>query len=110
MAALVAHGGDANLVPLSPSIGERRALVFFAHAFEPGLLLLRHELTALLVCFVKVSFPHRPGRDLPTLLHDTLASVIPDRLGVAMTCLFHSWNRPIGGMHSRRSLKRLRRG
>jgi hypothetical protein len=71
-AALVESAELANL----PSIG----LSLFAHAFELGLLLLRHELTAFLVALREGLFPHCLGRELRTLLHCTLAVVVPGRL------------------------------
>jgi hypothetical protein len=55
-------------------------LSFFAHAFELGPLLLRHELPPCLVPLRVALFPHRLGRELRTLFHSTLASVVADRL------------------------------
>src|SRR4051794_16107656 len=55
-------------------------LSLFTHAFKLGLLLLRQELTAFLVALREGLCPHCLGRELRTLLHGTLASVVPDRL------------------------------
>src|SRR4051812_14033298 len=71
------HISDRRSVPHQLA---KVGLSLFAHAFELGPLLLRHELTAFLVPLRVGLFPHRLGRELRTLFHGTLASVVPDRL------------------------------
>src|SRR3954465_14418144 len=61
-------------------------LSLFAHAFELGPLLLRHELTPFLVPLRVGLFPHRLCRELRTLFHSTLRALSPTGLFVAMTC------------------------
>src|SRR4051812_29560747 len=55
-------------------------LSLFTHALKLGLLLLRQELTAFLIALREGLFPRCLRRELRTLLHGTLASVVPDRL------------------------------
>src|SRR4051812_47461204 len=72
-------GADCSAVSRRLATSGLDGLSLFAHAFELGLLLLRHELTAFLVPLRERLLFHRLGRELRSLLHGALASVVTDR-------------------------------